>query len=284
MGFPFSSWLALLCAWPADWYRPEAHDLSDALDSLDGRTGVSPDELAQLEFVFIKALEHSKHGIPNLERHIAKAPALFVQVLALAFKRNDSGQDPPEWQIENSERHAELASAASRLLDRIGHIPGTDSEGKVNAEELLDWIAEARRLCAEHGRVELGDQKIGELLSKGPAEEDGSRPCLPVCEAMERIASQHIGTGFNIGVFNGRGVVSRGMDEGGAQERELAAKYRGWAQQRAFDYPYVSSILERIAAGYDQEIDKECRARAEFRKTWLGWELYAAGQSKLISD
>ena len=58
---------------------------------------------------------------------------------------------------------AKLASAAYRLLGRIEHIPGTDSEGKVNAEELLDWIAEARLLCAEHGRVELGDQKIGEL-------------------------------------------------------------------------------------------------------------------------
>ena len=38
---------------------------------------------------------------------------------------------------------------------------------------------------------------IGQLLSKAPAEEDGSWPCLPVCEAMERIASQQIGSGFN---------------------------------------------------------------------------------------
>ena len=245
--------VATVDAEPTDWYRPEAYDLSKALDSLDSRTGVSPDEMAQLEFMFIPALEHSKYGIPNIGRQIAKSPAFFVQVLALAFKRNDDGQDPPEWQIKDSERHAELASAAYRLLSRIEHIPGTDSEGKVNAEELLDWITEARRLCAEHGRVELGDQKIGELLFRGPVEEDGSRPCLPVCEAMERIASQHIGTGFHIGAFNGLGVVSRGIDEGGTQERNLAAKYRGWAQQRAFDYPYVSSVLERIAADYDQE-------------------------------
>ena len=235
----------------------DAHDLSEALDSLDGRTGVSQDEMAQLEFMFIMALDLSKHGIPNLERQIAKSPALFVQVLAIVFRRNDDGQDPPEWQIEDSERHAKLASAAYRLLGRIEHIPGTDSEGKVNAEELLDWIAEARLLCAEHGRVELGDQKIGELLSRGPAEEAGGWPCLPVCEAMEKIASEHIGRGFNIGVINGRGVHSRGIDEGGAQERELAAKYRGWAQQRAFDYPYVSSILERVAANYDQEAKRE---------------------------
>ncbi len=44
-------------------------------------------------------------------------------------------------------------------------------------------------------------KEIGELLSKAPAEEDGGWPCLPVCEAMERIGSEHINIGFNIGVF-----------------------------------------------------------------------------------
>lgn len=242
---------------PEDWYILDAHSLSEALDSLDGRTGVSPNEMAQLEFMFIMALEHSNHGIPNLERQIAESPALFVQVLALAFKRNDDGQDPPEWQIEDLERRAELASAAYSLLKRVGRIPGTGPDDKVNAEELLDWIAEVRQLCAEHGRVESGDQKIGELLSKAHPEEDGGWPCLPVCEAMERFASQQIGDGFKIGVINRRGVHSRGIYEGGAQERELAAKYRNWAKQRAFNYPYVSSVLERIAADYDREAKRE---------------------------
>ena len=114
-----------------------------------------------------------------------------------------------------------------------------------------------RRLCAEHGRVDIGDEKIGELLSNAPAEKDGAWPCLPVCDAMERIASQKIGLGFNIGVFNGRGVVSRGLNEGGVQERELAAKYRGWAKLRAFDYPHVSGVLESIAASYDRDAKKE---------------------------
>ena len=249
--------VATVDAEPADWYRPEAYCLSEALDSLDSRTGVSPDEMAQLEFMFITALEDSKHGIPNIERQIAESPALFVQVLAHAFKRNDDGQDPPEWRIENPKRRDDLAIAADSLLDQIERIPGTESEGTVNAEKLLDWIEEARRLCAEHGRVEVGDRKIGEFLSKAPAEEEGGWPCLPVCEVMERIASQQIGDGFEIGVLNGRGVYSRGIDEGGAQEHELAAKYRNWAKQRAFDYPYVSSVLERIAADYDREAKRE---------------------------
>ena len=259
--------VATVDAEPADQYRLDPYYISAALDSLDGRTGVSLDEMVQLEFMFITALDHSEHGIPNLERQIAESPTFFVQALSLVVKRNDNGQDPPEWRIEDPERRAELASAVFRFLRRIRRIPGTGADGKVDAEALLNWMTEVRRLCAEHGRVEVGDEMIGELLARDepPAEEHGGWPCLPVCEAMERIASHQIGEGFNIGVFNGRGAHWRGMDEGGAQERELAAKYWGWAKRRAFDYPYVSNVLESIAASYDRDAKRE-DAEMEIRK------------------
>ena len=70
---------------------------------------------------------------------------------------------------------------------------------------------------------------------------------------MERIASPQIGIGVSIGVRNGRGLQWRG--EGGAQERDLAAKYRSQAKQFAFDYPYVSRVLERIALDYEHEAE-----------------------------
>ena len=41
---------------PADHFKIEAYDLSKALKSLGGRPGVTPDEMAQLEFAFIGAV------------------------------------------------------------------------------------------------------------------------------------------------------------------------------------------------------------------------------------
>ena len=247
---------------PVDQYRLDAYHISEALEALEGRTGISETEMAQLEFMFIAALDRSKHGIPNLERQVAESPSIFVQALAILFKRNDDREDPHAWQIENPERRKSLVHATYHLFDRIKFIPGTGSDGKVHVQELLAWTTEVRRLAFEHGRVEVGDEKIGELLSRATAEEDGSWPCLPVCEAMERIASQQIGEGFHVGVLNGRGAHWRG--EGGAQERELATKYRGWAKIRAFNYPFVSSVLEDIAAGYDREAKRE-DAKREIR-------------------
>ena len=242
---------------PAGRYDIESYYVSKALDSLDGRPGVTVDEMAQLEFAFIQALDRSKHGIPNLERKIADAPVLFVQALALVFKRDDSGQDPPEWHVDDPRRQDSLGSAAFRLFQRITRIPGTQATGYVDAQALSQWVAEVRRLCGEHGRAGVGDRRIGELLSRAPSDDDGSWPCRPVCEVLESIASEDIANGFAIGVYNTRGVVSRSLDEGGAQERELSARYRAWAQRLAFDYPYVAKILERIAEGYDRDAERE---------------------------
>ena len=127
----------------------------------------------------------------------------------------------------------------------------------MDAEGLSQWVTEVRRLCSEHGRAGVGDRRIGELLSRAPSEEDGSWPCRPVCEVLESIASGDIARGFEVGVFKARGVVSRSLEEGGKQERELSTKYRAWAQRLAFDYPYVAGILESIAQGYDRDAERQ---------------------------
>jgi len=231
----------------------EAYSLSEALNALDGRAGITTDDMALLEFRFISALDHSEHGIPNLERRIAESPLLFVQAVALMYKRSDNGEDPPEWRIDDPERRGAVALAMHRLLDQVKRIPGTGRDGKIVANELAVWLMQVRELSAQYGRAEVADHCLGQLLSRAPAENTGAWPCAPVCEAMERIASADIARGVHLGVRNSRGAHV-GV-EGGSQERELAARYRGWSQQLAFEYPHVASVLDGIAASYDREAE-----------------------------
>ncbi len=243
--------VATVNAEPGSQFKLNRHYISEALNSLHGRTGVTRDEMAQLEFLFIEALDDSKHGIPNLESQIAESPGVFVQVLALAYKRSDEGEDPPGWRIEIPEQWAAVALAAHRLLDQIKKIPGTDENGKIDSTALVAWLAEVRRLCRKYARADIGDHCLGQLLARAPEGENGIWPCEAVCEAMEGIASPEIAEGFYIGVHNSRGITWRG--EGGKQERELAAKYRAWAERLHFDYPYVGGVLEEIAESYERE-------------------------------
>ena len=237
-------------------------NLSKALDSLDGRSGVTVDEMAQLEFAFIDALvpfggsRRQTHGIPNLERRIAESPGLFVQAVALLYRREDDGQDPPEWRVDDPERSS-VGTGAYRLLDRIRCVPGADTEGKIDPHALRQWVTEARRLCRQHGRFRMGDRHIGQLLSRAPSEREDAWPRRAVCEVLETVASRDVADGFAMGVFNARGVVSHGWEEGGEQERTLSAKYRAWARRCNFEYPFVTRILERIADRYEHDAERE---------------------------
>ena len=67
------------------------------------------------------------------------------------------------------------------------------------------------------------------------------------------MVSPKVGQGFRIGVHNSRGAHWR--SEGGEQERELAAKYRAWAERLHFEYPYVGELLEDIAVSYEREAE-----------------------------
>lgn len=279
---------------PAGHYLIDPYRVSEALQTLDGRSGINPDEMAQLEFQYLEALDHSEHGIPNLEERLTESPAVFVQMLAFAYKRSDNGQDPPEFRATDSKQRERLAQVAGSLFMKVSRLPGSGENGEVDQQRLSDWTIEVRRLCSACARAEIGDLKIGELLARASiarlsdevrsdmrpstasklrmdslerlsASNDELWPCQPVCEVMEKIASKSIGRGFAIGVFNARGVYTQ-TGAGGSQEREIAAQYRSLAERIAFDYPYVSSVINGIADKYDADARwEDNRARVEAR-------------------
>ena len=255
--------VATVNAEPKGHYLPKSYYISEALDSLDSRPGVTRDEMVELEFMFINILEYSQHGIPNLENQITESPAFFVYVVALIYKRSDDGEDPSEWKIEDPKQREAAGSAAYHLLSKITKIPGTNDDGKVDGHALAAWISVVRQLCRNYARADMGDYCIGELLAKAPADKNGIWPCEAVCEAMEEIASKKIGEGFHIGTLNSRGVHKR--EEGGKQEHELAAKYRAWAEHLRFDYPFVGRDLEDIAVSYEHDAEM-WDSEAEVRK------------------
>ena len=227
------------------WY------VSAALEALDARPGVTVQEMAGLELALIDALHHKKPGIPNLERLIAQSPAFFVQILAHCFQHKDGGQIALEWKIMDEARGRSVANRASHVLCRIASVPGTNDDGSVDRNELQSWLIEVRRLCAEKGLASIGDHQIGELLARAPEDDDGVWPCRAVCAAMEAVATADMESGFATGKQNMRGMFER-VGEGGEMERELAAKYRRWAQYRRIDYPFAGQVLNRIAESYDE--------------------------------
>jgi addiction module HigA family antidote len=240
--------VAINGAEPSGHYQLRSYEISDALKILDSRADASRDDLAHLEFLYLTALDRGEHGIPNLERQLAQSPALFMQAVGISYKRKGDGEDPPEWHVDSS-----VATQAYRLLHKARRIPGARDDGSIDLGKLKEWIAEVRALCKMYGREVVGDHSIGELLAKAPPGPDSIWPCEPVRQALEEIGTKDIADGIAIGVYNLRGAHWRGV--GGQQERDLAAKYRGWSKQVAFDSPFVSRLLEQIARSYDRDAE-----------------------------
>ena len=252
---------------PLQEYHLYSHAVTEAFGILNFRDDVLTDDIARLEFLYLRHIYNPEFKTPNLEKKIEDSPKLFVQVLGLAFRRSDGEEDPPEWSVPDNQREM-LANAAFSLLDNMERIPGTDQEGVINESRLKNWIEDVRTLCSKHARKYIGDETIGQILSSCPAGDDGIWPCETVRRVIEDIESEDIAIGMSIGIRNARGVTTRSFGDRGDQERELAAKYRDWSKKLSFEYPYVAKLLEEIARQYDydaqhwdtrEEIEKRTR-------------------------
>ena len=214
--------------------------MSDGMASLSERPGVTADELATLELRLVTALEHSEHGIPNLEKRISESPEMFVQLLGMAYGRDDRQDDEGEGNDPKQPRAARVAHA---ILRRMKRVPGEEGDN-LDAEKLQRWVVKVRSLAASCGRAEVGDVVIGELLAGAAGDLDQSPwPATAICQVMEAAASDRMGHGFVAGARNARGVTVRAFDEGGRQERDLAAVYAAHAEALMIEFPFVNKVL-----------------------------------------
>jgi hypothetical protein len=240
---------------PPKTYMLDQYHLREAFKLLNTSGEMTTDELAGLEFQFIDIFTHADDLKPvNLARSMAKQPDLFVQAVAFTFKRADDGIDPPELRLDDEELRASRASQSYKLLNAIELLPGQEN-GVLDASRLIAWIEQARASLKTLARLDIGDQMIGQILSKAPPAVDGVWPCLPVRDALEEVLTEHMGQGLHVALRNARGVHWRG--EGGSQEREIAAKYRAWADAMEYTHPKVAAIHRGLEKSYLREAEWE---------------------------
>jgi len=151
------------------------------------------------------------------------------------------------------------------LLNSWNGVPGEPSGTIINVERIQAWVRRTRELFAELDRAELGDRYIGAALSAVPPDVDGVWPHIGVCEIIEAARSDALERGFEIAVYNRRGIVSKGEFEGGAQERVLADQFAKSATLIASGWGRTAAMLRRLADAYASEALREDHASALWR-------------------
>jgi DNA-binding XRE family transcriptional regulator len=221
---------------------------------LDTDSTLSEEEFVRLEWSYYSALEGSQRPPRTLEGALAKSPQFFVELVSAVFSSKD--EVPPE-NPEMLEGARKVARQAFNVLEKWTRIPGSDEAGKIDPVALEKWVNEARRLCADCGRAEVGDDRIGRILSAAPRVTGQPWPPEPIRDVIEQCRSRDLEQGFELGAFNRRGVSVRAPTDGGQQERDLAALYRSDAQACAFTWQRTSALLERLADMYTHDATRE---------------------------
>ena len=92
------------------------------------------------------------------------------------------------------------------------------------------WVLEVRRLAIEGDRAEITDQQIGQVLAYAPNDPaDGAWPTTSIRGLIEELSSNQIERGISVARYNMRGVFTKGLFDGGNQERALAEQYESWS-------------------------------------------------------
>lgn len=224
---------------------PDGYRVARAIDALEKDESFPRRSIALLQFRYFRAFE-TRSAALTLYSEMAGDPEFFMELASLAFKPRD-GEDA------RTDVHASVLSTAWQVMHHGRAVPGAADDDTVDPTQFFDWVTRVRTRADELHRKASVDSTIGTWLSCCPADPDGVWPCRPVRELLEDPAAEAIRNGFVCGVRNNRGVHSRGIFEGGAQERALAEKYRAFAQPLLGTFPVTAECLLDIARGYDAE-------------------------------
>ena len=234
----------------------DVHHVTEILKVLQKRTDVDVARVARLEFGFLSVLDRHTLLPRTLQRELAHNPEFFIECLTLLYREHNApkNDEPPP---DPDGTKAEKAKRIWRLLHDWRTVPGTDPEGNVVGSDLKKWVNHAREKAKTVDRLEICDVHIGQVFAHSAEDKsDNGIPVIPIREVIEECDSEQMQNGYSVGLHNLRGSFSKGMYEGGDQERKIAEKFNRYADICA-NWPRTSAVLRGVASAYLREAAQE---------------------------
>jgi hypothetical protein len=224
------------------------YDLGKLVETLAADPADVPlPRIAGIEWALVPLLSNHHLQPRILHGELGRDPAFFVELVTLVYRGKN--EEPKEFSKDDQLR----ARAAHKLLESWHTLPGTRPDGSIDPAALMTWVTDTRAQLAAADRTEIGDLRVGEVLGAGPMGDDGLWPHEAVRAVLEQVESPEIVRGAALEVYNSRGVVSKDLDEGGAQERELVERYRAYARAMEDEWPNTAGLLRDIASFYEHD-------------------------------
>jgi len=220
---------------------------------------ISLEELARLEAPFAALFNDMRQYTTQpfaIHRVLQREPRVFSQLISYIYKRDDGKSLAAQEELSQQQIESR-ANIARETIESWTILPGLQDDGSLNEEQLSKWVETARTAYTDSGHTTAGDLQVGLLLSRTPSDSDGLWPHIAVRNLLENLRNNVIDQHIPMGVYNGRGVVSRGLTEGGVQERKLSEHYKKLSDATKVKWPRTSAMLLSMAEWYESDAKRE---------------------------
>ncbi|MBA0208575.1 MULTISPECIES: hypothetical protein [Pectobacterium] len=234
-----------------DIKRFDIHSFRELVNYLQNDDTVSDDDLVKIEWAYLPIINRGANDSLQpqvLEKKLANEPSFFCEIIRYAYRSKFQKE-----KNELSESEKNIAKNSRYLLDKWGKVPGTNSEGKFDANAFNNWFNLVQTECEESGHLEIAYQIIGRVLISSPSNDENW--ILPeLAEFLNRRELEEVRTGYRIAIRNSRGVYF--VDPEGKAELELAQKYRAKSDEiELLGFHRFGRTLRELADEYQAEAE-----------------------------
>jgi predicted ATPase len=245
---------------------------------LDRSTTLDVARVAKLEFFILLALGEqtpSSRLFLLLEESAEEFVGLVTTLYRAAGEAKNDALD---------ERNRRAAKAAYRVLEAWKGYPGRTANPEEVQAKAESWARESLVQLGAKDRARGGAREVARVLARAPVGPDGIWPGAAARKLLESDEFPDLSEELVHAQFNRRGVVTRRVAEGGAQERELAARYRAWSRETRSEWPETSRVLATLADAYERMAEEEDVRAVALRRELDEPDAPAPGRTSLLAD
>lgn len=203
--------------------------------------------ISQIEIFFGGILEWE--NMKCLQRINKMSPDFIVQLINVIFKKDNNSAD--HLIMDNWGFYYSIYNKA--------HFCPAEVDGKVDENNLEDWVKEFRVLLIENNQESLFTGILGRLFSFSPLGKDGHEPCEAVRRMIEKYGDEDMTNSYQCEVINRRGVFAFSA---GKEELEIAEGFKKNAEYLELIYPKTAKIFYNLYKSYEKQ-SKIARIDAE---------------------
>lgn len=203
--------------------------------------------IAEMEIKYFYLIKDE--NLYSLSKEIKNDPELLAEMVSLVFKSDGNESEP--------ETTTNIAFYYYSILEKINV--------EFNGSEGIEWTEKAIKAMKDKKRSKISYHIIGKILSKSKIDsKDNVFPTIANRKVIEQFYCKDLEESFVIEVENSRGVHYIGD---GSEEKEIANRYKKWAEIIKVEYPKTSKILNKIGKDYENE-SKIIREKANYAR-WI---------------